>query len=184
MTAAEEAMVRDVAAKASEQQAKDRMSVKAWVHAIDWLEANELLVSRPTVNIEGQVDGHTGPGGKTVLPRRVAAKVDLRLVPDITAADTLANLKAHIAERGFGDIEMNFSGSYDPASTQLNTTVIQAISTVYQINQGAGHPLPRLAGPLPSAKAPGQERAAPHTTRGESEACGTPDGCRHWANTD
>ena len=38
-------------------------------------------MSQPTVNIEGLVGGYTGPGGKTVLPHRAVAKIDLRLVP-------------------------------------------------------------------------------------------------------
>ena len=42
-------------------------------------------MSRPTVNIEGLVGGYTGPGGKTILPHRTVAKLDLRLVPDMTA---------------------------------------------------------------------------------------------------
>ena len=46
--------------------------------------------SQPTINIEGLVGGYTGPGGKTVLPHRAVAKIDMRLVPDMTAADTLA----------------------------------------------------------------------------------------------
>ena len=61
------------------------MGVEHWVHDVDWLEALELLASRPTVNIEGLVAGYTGPGGKTILPHRAAAKLDLRLVPDMTA---------------------------------------------------------------------------------------------------
>ena len=44
-------------------------------------QANERLVSQPTVNIEGLVGGYTGPGGKTILPHRAVAKIDLRLVP-------------------------------------------------------------------------------------------------------
>jgi acetylornithine deacetylase/succinyl-diaminopimelate desuccinylase-like protein len=149
MTAAEKAMVRDVAAKASEQEAKDRMSVKGWVHGVDWLEANELLVSRPTVNIEGLVGGYIGPGGKTVLPHRAAAKLDLRLVPDMTAADALAKLKAHLAKRGFGDIEVNFTGGYDPTSTPLNSPVIQAISKVYRQSGAQVILSPRSAGSWP-----------------------------------
>ena len=53
------------------------------------------------MNIEGLVGGYTGPGGKTILPHRAVAKLDLRLVPDMTAADALAALKAHLAKRGF-----------------------------------------------------------------------------------
>ena len=55
-------------------------------------EALELLVSRPTVNIEGLVGGYTGPGGKTILPHKASAKLDLRLVPDMKAAEALGLL--------------------------------------------------------------------------------------------
>ena len=47
----------------------------------------ERLAGQPTVNIEGLVGGYTGPGGKTILPHRAVAKLDLRLVPDMTADD-------------------------------------------------------------------------------------------------
>ena len=58
-------------------------------------------IRSPTINIEGLVGGYTGPGGKTVLPHRAVAKIDMRLVPDMTAVDTLAKLKAHLAKHGF-----------------------------------------------------------------------------------
>jgi hypothetical protein len=44
------------------------------------------------------------------LPHRAVAKIDMRLVPDMKAADALAALKAHLAKRGFGDIEVNMTG--------------------------------------------------------------------------
>ncbi len=55
-----------------------------WIDDLPWRDANERLVSQPTVNIEGLVGGYTGPGGKTILPHRAVAKIDLRLVPDMT----------------------------------------------------------------------------------------------------
>ncbi len=73
-----------------------------------------MLASRPTVNIEGLVGGYTGPGGKTILPHKAVAKLDLRLVPDMTAAEALAALKAHLAKKGFGDVDVNMTGGYDP----------------------------------------------------------------------
>lgn len=149
MTAEEKAMVREVAAKSSEQVSKEKYGVKRWVHDAGWLEANELLVSRPTVNIEGLVGGYTGPGGKTVLPHRAAAKLDLRLVPDMTAADSLAKLKAHLAKRGFGDIEVNFTGGYDPTSTPLRSAVIQAIVKLYRQSGAQVILSPRSAGSWP-----------------------------------
>ncbi len=54
---------------------------------------------------------------ETILPHRAVAKMDLRLVPDMKADETLALLKAHLAKHGFGDIEVNMTGGYDPTDT-------------------------------------------------------------------
>ena len=45
------------------------------------------------MNIEGLVGGYTGPGGKTMLPHRAVAKLDLRLVPDMTCDGAVAALQ-------------------------------------------------------------------------------------------
>src|SRR5256714_1705540 len=114
-TAEEKAMIEEVSKVRSEAQAKKQFSVQHWINNLPWEQANERLESQPTVNIEGLVGGYTGPGGKTVLPHRAVAKIDIRLVPDMKAADALAALKAHLAKRGFGDIEGRISGGYGPA---------------------------------------------------------------------
>jgi acetylornithine deacetylase/succinyl-diaminopimelate desuccinylase-like protein len=83
-------------------------------------------VSQPTVNIEGLVGGYTGPGGKTILPHKVCAKLDLRLVPEMKAAEALAALKAHLAKHGFGDLEVRMTGGYDPTATPADAALIRA----------------------------------------------------------
>jgi acetylornithine deacetylase/succinyl-diaminopimelate desuccinylase-like protein len=89
-------------------------------------QAQERLVSQPTVNIEGLVGGYTGPGGKTVLPHSAVAKIDMRLVPGMKYEDAVAALKSHLAKRGFGDIEVNVSGGYNPTETRADSALIQA----------------------------------------------------------
>jgi len=71
MSAEEKAMVAEAAKRLSEAQAKKLLSVDHWVHDANWEKALELLMSRPTVNIEGLVGGYTGPGGKTILRTRL-----------------------------------------------------------------------------------------------------------------
>src|SRR5207244_4777665 len=110
-------VVRSSPRRIGEALLRCERGVDRWVHDVSGVEALERLVSRPTVNIEGLVGCYTGPGGKTILPHRAVAKLDLRLVPDMTAAESLAALKAHLAKRGFGDIEGNMTGGYDPTST-------------------------------------------------------------------
>src|SRR5439155_9951775 len=92
VSAAERARVAEGARRMDEAQGKELLGVDRWVNDASWSEALERLVSRPTVNIEGLVGGYTGPGGKTILPHRAAAKLDLRLVPDMTAEEALAAL--------------------------------------------------------------------------------------------
>jgi acetylornithine deacetylase/succinyl-diaminopimelate desuccinylase-like protein len=149
LTAAEKAMIREASKRMNEEMTKKQLGVQRWVHDVDFLEALELLVSKPTVNIEGLVAGYTGPGGKTILPHRAVAKLDLRLVPDMTAAGALAALKAHLAKRGFPDIEVNMTGGYDPTSTPTNAPLVRAATAVYR--RAGFDPVlwPRLAGSWP-----------------------------------
>jgi len=94
LTAEQKTMIEKVSKVRSEVQAKKQYSVQHWINDLPWEQANERLESQPTVNIEGLVGGYTGPGGKTILPHRAVAKIDMRLVPDMKAADALAALKA------------------------------------------------------------------------------------------
>jgi acetylornithine deacetylase/succinyl-diaminopimelate desuccinylase-like protein len=142
-------MIAEAARRLSEADAKKQMGVDHWVHDVGWQESLELLCSRPTVNIEGLVGGYTGPGGKTILPGRAVAKIDMRLVPDMTAREALAALKAHLLKKGFGDIEVNMSGGYDPTSTPADSSIIRASTAVYKKNGIDPVLLPRLAGSWP-----------------------------------
>ncbi len=147
---AEEAKMIDAAAtRWSESAHKAELAAKRWAHDVGWREALAGYVSRPTVNIEGLVAGYTGPGGKTVLPHRAVAKLDLRLVPDMTFDGAVAALKAHLAKRGFGDIEVVPTGGYDPTQTSASAPLIQKMLAGYR---AAGcEPLlwPRVSGSYP-----------------------------------
>jgi acetylornithine deacetylase/succinyl-diaminopimelate desuccinylase-like protein len=132
LTAAQEKMIQDHAAKTAEATVQKALGVQHWVHDKNWVDSLMLLESRPTINIEGLVAGYTGPGGKTVLPHKAVAKIDMRLVPDMTATDTLAKLKAHLAKHGFADIEVNMSGGYNPTQTDPNSKLIQTQLATYR----------------------------------------------------
>ena len=177
MSAEEKAMVAEAAKRLSEAQAKKLLSVDHWVHDANWEKALELLMSRPTVNIEGLVGGYTGPGGKTILPHKAVAKLDLRLVPNMTATDALAALKAHLAKRGFGDIDVNMTGGYDPNSTSANTGLIK--SQIAVLKNGGIDPiiLPRSAGSWPGYVFTGAplDKPAGHFGLGHGSGAHAPD---------
>ncbi len=145
----DKAMIENAAAKQDEKQVMKQLGVQHWVKDLNFKDAMLRLASEPTVNIEGLVAGYTGPGGKTILPSRAVAKLDLRLVPDQTAADCLAKLKAHLAKRGFGDIEVNMTGGYDPTQTAEDSSLIKAEQAVYRRHGIEPLMQPRLAGSWP-----------------------------------
>jgi acetylornithine deacetylase/succinyl-diaminopimelate desuccinylase-like protein len=177
LSAAEKKMIVDASLRLDEKLAKKGMGVDHWIHNASWQEALEMLMARPTVNIEGLVGGYTGPGGKTVLPHRAVAKLDLRLVPDMTAAEALAALKAHLAKHGFSDIEVNMSGGYDPNSTAADASLIRAQTTVYKRSGIDPVFLPRNAGSWPGFVFTGEPLKLPagHFGLGHGSGAHAPD---------
>ncbi len=121
ISATEKAMIANAAKRKSEAQQKKSLGVQHWINDLPWDQANERLETQPTANIEGLVGGYTGPGGKTVLPHKAVAKMDFRLVPGMKAADVVPAIKAHLAKRGFGDIEVNMSGGVRPTERRQLT---------------------------------------------------------------
>ena len=177
MSAEEKAMVAKAAKRLSEAQAKKLLSVEHWVHDVNWEKALELLMSRPTVNIEGLVGGYTGPGGKTILPHKAVAKLDLRLVPNMTATDAIAALKAHLAKRGFADIDVNMTGGYDPNSTSVDSDLIKSQIAVLKNSEIDPIILPRSAGSWPGYVFTGapSNKPAGHFGLGHGSGAHAPD---------
>ena len=145
----QKALLDKAAATINENSYKKLLSAEHWAHDLPWRATLERLMFTPTVNIEGLVAGYTGPGGKTVLPNRAVAKLDLRLVPNMTYAGAIEALKAHLAKQGFGDIEVNPTGGYDPTDTPSDAALIQAMLAIYKRSNINALLAPRLAGSYP-----------------------------------
>lgn len=149
LSAQQRAMIARSSNARDEAMTKKSLGVPHWIDDLSWQQANERLVSQPTVNIQGLVGGYTGVGGKTVLPHRAVAKIDMRLVPPMTRDGAVAALKAHLAKRGYGDIAVNVSGGYDPTTTDADSRLIQAQVAVLRRNGVEPLLWPRLAGSYP-----------------------------------
>ena len=126
LTARQKELIAADVAGSNEADDMKSLGIKHWYKNEDYLTASYRLASQPTVNIQGLVSGYMGPGGKTILPGRAEAKIDLRLVPDMTKDEAVRKLKAHLAKRGFGDIEVVVSGGYSPTQTDENSPLIKA----------------------------------------------------------
>jgi acetylornithine deacetylase/succinyl-diaminopimelate desuccinylase-like protein len=151
LTNVQRAMLDEAAAKMDEATIMDALGVRRWARGADWRRSLEDLASRPTVNIEGMVAGYTGPGGMTILPHRASAKLDIRLVPDMSSTDIMAKLRAHLDRRGYADLEIQELGaSYEPTTTPADSELIRAQRAVYR-----SHGIEPLLWPLSAGSWPG-----------------------------
>lgn len=177
LTAREKELIAETARSADEEQQKKQLGVSRWIDDLPYAQALERLASQPTVNIEGLVAGYTGPGGKTILPGRAVAKLDLRLVPNQTRDEAVKKLRAHLDKRGFADVEVNVSGGYDPTETAENSRIIRAELATYQRAGIKATLNPRLAGSWPGAvfTAPPLSLPAGHFGFGHGSGAHAPD---------
>lgn len=145
----DKALIANATKTVSERQYQIATGAMKWIDDLPFQQALERLVSQPTVNIEGIYGGYTGPGGKTVLPYKASAKLDLRLVPDMTAKEAEAKFRAHLARRGYGDIEVKVTGGYNPTTTAADSPFIK--KQLAALRQAGLDPVlwPRLAGSYP-----------------------------------
>ena len=160
-----------------EESVKSQLGVRHWIKDEDFLTSAYRLASQPTVNIQGLVSGYTGPGGKTVLPGRAEAKIDLRLVPNMTKDEAVEKLKAHLTKRGFGDIEVIVSGGYSPTESAEDSVIVRAAQTTLG-KAGIEHSLfPRRAGSWPGVvfTGPPLKMAAGHFGVGRGGGAHAPD---------
>jgi acetylornithine deacetylase/succinyl-diaminopimelate desuccinylase-like protein len=56
----------------------------------------ERIWARPTAEVNGLWGGHTGPGGKTIIPKAAHAKLSFRLVAEQEPAKVMASLENYI----------------------------------------------------------------------------------------
>ncbi|MEW5988844.1 MAG: M20/M25/M40 family metallo-hydrolase, partial [Chloroflexota bacterium] len=98
------------------------------------VELRRAAVFEPTCTICGLDSGYQGPGSKTVLPAKAAAKVDFRLVPDQTPEEVLAKLRTHLDAQGFEDVAITYLGGTRPARTDPDHPFVElAIATATRV---------------------------------------------------
>ena len=149
LTARQKELIAQRVATSDEAEVKKGLGVGRWINNEDFQTSSERFLSQPTVNIQGLVSGYMGVGGKTVLPGRAEAKLEFRLVPNMTKDEAVTKLKAHLAKRGFDDVKVNVSGGYGPNQTDENSAFIQAQKRVFD-RAGIKYTLsPRNAGSWP-----------------------------------
>src|SRR5947209_2054404 len=118
------------------------------------LPKDELLLKylfEPTVNICGIYSGYIEHGGtKTVLPHEAYAKIDIRLVKDMTVEGTLRKLRAHLKKRGYDDLRIEVHGPYGPAKTDPGSWIAKAAVEAVEANGKQPEVWPSSGGTMPA----------------------------------
>lgn len=95
-------------------------------------ELLEALIFRPTVNVDGLEAGYTGPGGKTIIPGRARAVLDVRLVPDLEPEGAAGAIREHLDAAGLEHVELRMLDSYPWGKADPTSAVARAMRASYQ----------------------------------------------------
>ena len=108
---------------------RTRYGVKEFLRGMTGgVELKIAEVFEPTCTICGLTSGYQGAGSKTVLPAGASAKVDFRLVPDMTPDQVLRQLRAHLDAEGFSDVRVQFLGGNPAGRTDPDHPFIRLVS--------------------------------------------------------
>lgn len=120
-----------------------------------WGEADYTLVerlgARPTLDVHGIIGGYTGPGGKTVLPSKVHAKISMRLVPDQNPAEIARLYKEYIRQISppTVTVEVTVRGGAPASITDLSIPAMKAAKEAYAQVFGVEPVFMREGGSIP-----------------------------------
>src|ERR1700733_1059504 len=89
----------------------------------------ERIWARPTAEVNGLWGGHTGPGGKTIIPQAAHAKLSFRLVADQDPAEVGAAFGQYVAAHTPAGIEATVTlegGGVRPSHSPVASPAVQA----------------------------------------------------------
>jgi acetylornithine deacetylase/succinyl-diaminopimelate desuccinylase-like protein len=89
----------------------------------------ERIWARPTAEVNGMWGGHTGPGGKTIIPRQAHAKLSFRLVAHQEPAEVIDALRAYVAAHTPAGLEAEVSArspGVRPAFSPIDSPAVLA----------------------------------------------------------
>src|ERR687894_1713601 len=130
---------------------RKEVRIAGWVRGMTGRELTKELIFGPTCTICGIRTGHTEAGAKTVLPGAATARLDFRLVPDLTPELIVELLRRHLDKRGFQDVEIIELGSAPYAKSSPSSTVARAaIESAGELYGGEPvvYPLDPASGPV------------------------------------
>jgi acetylornithine deacetylase/succinyl-diaminopimelate desuccinylase-like protein len=98
-------------------------------HGIDLLKRG---LYSPIINVNGFHAGYSGPGTKTILPRKATAKIDIRFGPNLEPDEVVDRFKRYLYDNGFDDIEVRVRDSYTWSKTNSAEPIVQKMIASYR----------------------------------------------------
>ncbi|TWT16210.1 M20/M25/M40 family metallo-hydrolase [Streptococcus sp. sy010] len=96
------------------------------------VEEREVFLKRfyfePSIAIEGLWSGYQGSGVKTILPGQAHAKLEIRLVPNLSPQDVFDKVKKQLVKNGFSQVELTYTlGEKSYRSDMSHAAIIRVI---------------------------------------------------------
>jgi acetylornithine deacetylase/succinyl-diaminopimelate desuccinylase-like protein len=133
-----------------EEDLKRQMGVARFIGGVTGFDAQLQLLYEPTCTVCGFESGYTGPGSKTVLPRRARAKVDFRLVPEQDPEEITALVRRHFERQGF-EVKITLLGGERAYRTNLDDPFVGLVAKTARETTGRTitvHPTSAGTGPM------------------------------------
>jgi acetylornithine deacetylase/succinyl-diaminopimelate desuccinylase-like protein len=116
-----------------EAKTKADYAIPAFINNLSGIELLQKYLYEPTCTICGLYSGYIGEGSKTVLPNHAFAKIDFRLVPDLTPDLVVDLLRKHLDRRGFQDIDIVLTETGEHvARSPLDSGIVRAAVAAMQ----------------------------------------------------
>ncbi|MDR7417822.1 MAG: M20/M25/M40 family metallo-hydrolase [Armatimonadota bacterium] len=133
-----------------EAELKQQMGVMTFIGGVTGFDAQLQLLYQPTCTVCGFESGYTGPGSKTVLPRRARAKVDFRLVPDQDPEEITELVRRHFERQGL-QVKLTLLGGERAYRTNLDDPFVGVVVETARAATGRVvtiHPTSAGTGPM------------------------------------
>lgn len=148
-SAEDEELLRALAQTFDERANLKLDDVQKFKYDLKGVDLLRKYLYQPTLNIDGIISGHTTAGTKTVLPNEARAKVDVRLVPNMTPERVIAQIRAHLKRHGFDEVEFVVNEGYPAGKTSYKSASAQALINALRTMGHEPEVWPHLGGSAP-----------------------------------
>jgi len=146
----DEYLLKELVKTFDEETVKEQLQIKQFIDDKHGIDALRMYLFSPTLNINGIWSGYIQEGTKTLLPHKITAKMDVRLVPNMRTEDVLPMIRKHLDKHGFKEVEIRMlEVGYNPARMSYKNKYVQALIKAIEEMNKKPEIWPTIAGSAP-----------------------------------